>query len=294
MSHQPRTTQLPSAILLSRKVQWLILSILLIVLYRDVLLKWGLDLWNDDNYSHGMLIPFISLYFIKNRFVSLKQAEVCPNNSGLLIILAGLFLFILGSIGGEFFSKRISLIVVLYGLIRFLEGREIARILQFPVLILFFAVPLPYILYNTVAFPLKLIATKIAVKILYFSGMPVFSEGNIVHLPHTTLEVVDACSGIRSLMTLITLAFFLACLMHEKILKRSFVMVMAIPIAVLANAGRVALNGILTKYNPAWGEGFWHELSGWMVFVFSFGALWAISFILGNFPKSPSVKHHEP
>jgi exosortase len=277
--------------LLPRKVQWLILCILLIVLYRDVLMQWGLDLWNDDNYSHGLLIPFISLYFIQNRLVPLKQAKARPNKSGLLIILAGLFLFILGSIGGEFFSKRISLIVIIYGLIRFLEGREIAGIMQFPVLILFFAVPLPYILYNAVAFPLKLIATKIAVIILDIFGMPVFSEGNIVHLPHTTLEVVDACSGIRSLMTLITLAFFLACMMHEKILKRSFVMVMAIPIAVLANAGRVALNGILTKYNPAWGEGFWHEFSGWMVFVFSFGALWAISFLLRNFHKQQAISY---
>jgi exosortase len=263
----------------------MILGILLVVLYRNVLLQWGMDLWKDDNYSHGLLIPFISLYFIKNRFVSLRLAEVRPNNFGLLIVFAGLFLFLLGSIGGEFFAKRISLIVVLYGLIRFLEGKEIARILQFPVLILFFAVPLPYILYNAVAFPLKLLATKIAVKILGLSGMPVFSEGNVVHLPHATLEVVDACSGIRSLMTLITLAFFLAYMMHEKILKRLFVMAMALPIAILANAGRVALNGILTKVDPAWGEGFRHEFSGWMVFVFSFGALWAISYFLRNSEK---------
>jgi len=270
-------------------VQWLILSILLIVLYRDVLLKWGMDLWNDDNYSHGLLIPFISLYFIKNRFVSLKQAEVRSNNSGLLIILAGLFLFILGSIGGEFFSKRISLIVVLYGLIRFLEGKEIAGIMQFPVLILFFAVPLPYILYNTVAFPLKLIATKIAVKILDLSGMPVFSEGNIVHLPHTTLEVVDACSGIRSLMTLITLAFLLAYLMQKSVFKRLIIVVMSIPVAVFANASRVAVNGVLTKYHPSWGQGFKHDFSGWLVFVFSFGALWGISLLLGRLFKSTTT-----
>jgi len=267
--------------ILSRKVQWLILCILLIVLYRDVLLNWGLDLWNDDNYSHGLLIPFISLYFIKARYTSLRQAGVSPKNSGLLIVLAGLGLFILGSVGGELFSKRLSLIVVLYGLISFLEGREIAGILRFPVFILFFAVPLPYILYNAAAFPLKIFATKIAVKILALWGMPVFREGNIVYLSHTTLEVVDACSGIRSLMTLITLAFFLAYMMHKNIFKRLLIMALAIPIAVLANAGRVALNGILTKYNPAWGEGFWHEFSGLMVFVLSFVALWGISFFMG-------------
>ncbi|MFH1215517.1 MAG: exosortase/archaeosortase family protein [Pseudomonadota bacterium] len=295
MSRQPQAKSRPSSIIfLSRKAQWLILSVLLLVLYRNVLLKWGLDLWNDDNYSHGLLIPFISLYFFRIQFASLKQAKVSSNSPALLIVLVGLFLFILGSIGGEFFSKRISFIIVLYGLIGFLEGKEVAKILRFPVLILFFAVPLPYILYNAVAFPLKIIATKVAVGILHLSGMSVFREGNIVHLPHTTLEVVDACSGIRSLMTLITLAFFLACVMHKKIFKRLLIMAMAIPIAVLANAVRVALNGILTKYNPAWGTGFWHEFSGWMVFVFSFVALWAISFLFAKLPQVPSDISRHP
>jgi len=288
MSHTPMSHQ-PSAIFLSGKAQWLILTVLLLVLYRDVLMNWAIDLWNDDNYSHGLLIPFISLYFVRDRYTSFKQAGVCPSNSALLIVLAGLVLFILGSVGAELFSQRLSLIVVLYGLISFLEGREIARILRFPVLILFFAVPLPYILYNAVAFPLKLIATKVAVGILHLYGMPVFREGNIVHLPHTILEVVDACSGIRSLMTLITLAFFLACLMHKNIFKRLLIMTMAIPIAVLANAARVALNGILTKYNAAWGTGFWHEFSGWAVFVLSFVALWAISLLIGRFLKSTTI-----
>ncbi|MBU0967474.1 MAG: exosortase/archaeosortase family protein [Proteobacteria bacterium] len=290
MSHdQQANSQLPSTTILPRKAQWLILSILLLVLYRDVLFKWAIDLWNDDNYSHGLLIPFISLYFIKARYTSLKQAGVYPNNSGLLIVLAGLVLFILGSVGAEFFSQRLSLIVVLYGLISFLEGRETTGILRFPVLLLFFAVPLPYILYDAAAFPLKLYATKIAVNILALFGMPVFREGNIVHLPHTTLEVVDACSGIRSLMTLITLAFLLAYMMHKSTFKRLLIMVLAIPIAVLANAGRVALNGILTKYNPAWGQGFWHEFSGLMVFVLSFVALWGISFLMGHSRKSTTI-----
>lgn len=266
--------------LLSRKIQWLTLTGLLIILYGDVLIKWGADLWNDDNYSHGLLIPFISLYFVKTRLSALKKAGISPCYSGLLIILAGLSLFILGTIGGEIFSKRFSLVVLLYGLILFIEGKQTASILRFPVGILFFAVPLPYILYNAVAFPLKLVATQISVVLLGLYGLPVFREGNIIHLSHTTLEVVDACSGIRSLMTLITLAFFLACLMHREFLVRLLIMALAIPVAVLANAVRVALNGILTQYNPAWSEGFWHDFSGWLVFVFSFVALWAISLLV--------------
>jgi exosortase len=274
--------------LLSRKIQWLTLTGLLVILYGDVLIKWGADLWNDDNYSHGLFIPFISVYFVKLRLGSLKKASVSPCYSGLLVILAGLALFILGTIGGEIFSKRFSLIILIYGLILFMEGKETTSLLRFPVGILFFAVPLPYILYNAVAFPLKLVATQISVILLGLYGLPVFREGNIIYLSHTTLEVVDACSGIRSLMTLITLAFFLACLMHRKFLIRFLIMALAIPIAVLANAIRVALNGILTQYNPAWSEGFWHDFSGWMVFVLSFIILWTISLLIRKF--SPNTQ----
>lgn len=271
--------------LISRKIQWLILAALLAVLYREVLLNWGIDLWNDDNYSHGMLIPFVSLYFIRSRLDELKQALVRPNFLGIVVVLSGLCLFILGNIGGEIFSKRLSLILVIYGLIFFMEGREVAAILRFPVGILFFAIPLPYILYNAVAFPLKLIATRIAVALLNVYGMPVFYEGNIIHLTHTTLEVVDACSGIRSLMTLITLAFFLAWMMHKNFFLRLLIMSLAVPVAVLANAFRVALNGILTKYDPAFVEGFWHEFSGWLVFVVSFALLWLLSTIFAGRQK---------
>lgn len=262
-----------------RWMKWGIIASLLVALYGSVLVKWGEVLWNDDNYSHGMLIPFVSLYFLRSRISNLHKVRLAPYSLGVLIIVAGLFLLCLGYVGGEQFSKRFSFIVVLYGLILFLEGREVASILRFPVWILVFSVPLPYVLYNTVAFPLKLVASKIAVFLLSIYGMSAFRDGNIIHLSHTTLEVVDACSGIRSLMTLITLAFFLACMMHKNLILRLLVMMLAIPGAVLANAARVALNGILSSYNPAWSEGFWHEFSGWLVFIGSFVVLWGISFL---------------
>lgn len=260
-------------------LKWGIIGGLLVVLYGDILIKWGAALWNDDNYSHGLLIPFVSLYVLKKRLPELRQSNTVPWSPGVIICIAGLLLLSFGYVGGELFTKRFSLIVVLYGLILFLEGKEIASLLRFPVWILFFAVPLPYVLYNMIAFPLKLLASKIAVFLLSIYGMPTFRDGNIIHLSHTTLEVVDACSGIRSLMTLITLAFFLGCMMHKNLILRLLVMVLAVPVAVLANAARVALNGILSSYNPAWSQGFWHELSGWLVFACSFIFLWGISYL---------------
>ena len=265
---------------MDKKIQWGINFALLIILYRNTFPAWGMDLWTDDNYSHGMLIPLVALYFLNARLGELREAVSRPNFLGLGVLITGLLLFIVGNVGAELFTQRFSLIVVLAGLVLFLEGREVWAILRFPTAILFFAVPLPYILYNAVAFPLKMMASKVSVMFLKMIGMPVFRDGNIIQLAHTTLEVVDACSGIRSLMTLICLSFFLASLMHSNFFKQLLVFSLAIPVSVLANALRVALTGWLTTFDPAWGRGSLHDLSGWLVFVVSFVALAGLSYLL--------------
>ena len=259
---------------------WVIIGILLFFLYGDALAKWGRDVLTDSNYSHGMLIPLVSFYLIKQRFALLRQAQSVYCNLGLLFILPALLLFAMGSVGGEQFSQRVSFVILIYGLVLFLEGREIARLLQFPIALFFFAIPLPYILYNAIAFPLKLVASKIAAGVISLLGMPVFRDGNVIHLPHTILEVVDACSGIRSLMTLITLAFLLASFQLRSFWKRALLVVLALPLAVAANAGRVTITALLTKSSPAWGSGTLHELTGWGVFVVSFGLLIGIAFVM--------------
>ncbi len=260
---------------------------MLLIPYGRILPDWIRVLISDANYSHGLLIPFISLYLVHQRREELGRAAKKPCNTGLLYLTGGLALLVAGSVAGEFFTQRFSLIPVIYGLILFLEGRETAAILRLPVFLLVFSLPLPYILYDAVAFPLKIIATKIAVFFLTLYGMPVFREGNIVHLPHMVLEVVDACSGIRSLMTLVTLAFLLATFMHREILPRLLLVLAALPIAVMANAIRVAVNGILTSYSMIWARGFLHEFTGWFIFLLSFACLWGISSLLtGIFRKS--------
>ncbi|MEN8140598.1 MAG: exosortase [Thermodesulfobacteriota bacterium] len=265
---------------ITKKIQWPVVAGLLLALYWQTFGAWGYDLWQDDNYSHGLLIPFVSLYFIRQRWPDLQGAVKTGYFPALLLLLAGLGLFIIGNVGAELFSQRLSFIVTLYALILLLAGWQVGKILRFPVAILFFAVPLPYILYNAIAFPLKLIASQIAVVIFNIVGMPVLRQGNIIQLPHTTLEVVDACSGIRSLMALITLAFFLASFMHRGLIKRLFILALALPVAVLANAGRVALTGYLTSYDPAWGHGSLHDFAGWAVFALSFVGLAGLSYLL--------------
>lgn len=267
-------------------IYWVILAGMLTLLYGNVLWQWGIDLWDDPNYSHGLFIPLISLYYLKNKITSLRNAETAPSNSGILIILFAFCLFLIGYVAAEPFSERVSFIILLYGLILFLEGRNTIKILRFPILLLLFCVPLPYILYNSVAFPLKLVASQISVVIFKLLGIPVFREGNIITLSHTVLEVVDACSGLRSLMTLFTLAFLLAYFRHKHFWKRTLILLLAAPIAILANAMRITATGVLTRYDLAWGKGFLHELSGWVVFVLSFSLLIGISFVIQKRPKT--------
>lgn len=258
---------------ISRKIQWLIIAGITLVLYGPVLAEWGSDLADDANYSHGLLIPFVCLYLIKNDWHRLHAKEPIPNTAGLIIIIPALMLFLLGHTAGELFSQRLSLIFLLTGLVLYFEGTRITTILAFPLTSLLFAVPLPYVLYNSIAFPLKLLATRIATFLLNLTGIPVLAEGNIILLPHTTLEVVDACSGIRSLMTMITLAFFLSYFSLHGFWKRVLLVCLAVPLTVAANSMRVAVTGWLTRFDPSWSSGVQHEFIGWLLFVVSFAGL---------------------
>ncbi len=261
-------------------LHWSLLGIVIIALCYSILTKWLSDLWHDDNYSHGLLIPFLSLYFVRQRWSVIKEVICRIYFPAMALILAALSLFILGHVGSEFFTQRLSFILLLYGCVFFLGGKALEKQLRLPILILFFAVPLPYILYNSVAFPLKLLASRLAVTLIALTGRPVFADGNVIHLTNTTLEVVDACSGIRSLMTLFTLAFFLSYFFADRFWKRTLIFLITLPVTIAANAVRVSATAVLASYNPAWGEGFRHELTGWLVFCLSFAILAGITFLL--------------
>jgi exosortase len=264
----------------ARVLQWIVLIALTAFFYWDLLIAWGINLWDDPNYSHGLLMPFIALYIAREKVAQADDLQRKTCWLGLVVVFFAITLFAGGHVGAEFFTKRVSLLFFLYGMILFLEGKAVARIFRFPVTVLFFAVPLPYVLYNSAAFPLKLIASKIAAFLIGLTGRPVFLEGNVISLSHTTLEVVDACSGIRSLMTLFTLAFLLGYFHHKKMWKRVVVFLLATPVAVFSNAVRVTATGILTQYDPAWAEGIRHDTTGWVVFVLAFALLLGCSALL--------------
>ena len=244
-----------------------VILLLLISLYFKIVPEMVQQWYQDENYSHGFLVPLIAGYFLYTRWSELRVAPVIPWKAGLLVIVLGLFQLLIGWLGSEYFTMRSSLIVLLAGLILSFFGSTVFRVLTLPLGYLFFMVPIPYIIYDLVAFPLKIFVTKVSVLTLKAIGIAVMREGNIIMFPALTLEVADACSGIRSLISLLALAVAYAFFIRISSWKRWILICSAIPIAIFTNAMRVIVTGILAQY---WGEkaaqGFFHEFAGLVVF----------------------------
>jgi exosortase D (VPLPA-CTERM-specific) len=252
---------------------------LLGILYYPVLAHLAWQWWDDENYSHGFLIPLVSAYLVWNRRARLR-ARPDPSLRGLLVVAGGLALFFLGVVGGELFLQRLSLLVLLTGLVLFILGPQFLRVLAVPLLLLLFMIPPPQILFNAVAFPLQGFAARAAEGVLRILGIPVLREGNVIALASTTLEVAEACSGIRSLITLLALAATMACLTGMRAWRGLALVAAAVPIAVIANAARVAGTGILAHhYGPRVADGFFHTVSGWLLFLVAsvlLAAVWGV------------------
>ncbi|MBN2772529.1 MAG: exosortase [Spirochaetes bacterium] len=238
--------------------------------------------WIDDpNYSHGFLVPFVSAYFVWLRKDELKKLSLKPSNVGLLIIFFALAILFAGIAAQEFYTKRSSFVFLLAGIILFLLGWQWLKALLLPVGFLFFMIPLPYIIYDSIAFPLKLFVAKFSVISLKLMNVVVLREGNIIMFPQTTLEVANACSGLRSLMSLLALGVALAFLTQKKKGAMFLLVILTIPIAIVTNMVRVIGTGFLAQhYGAAAAEGFFHEFAGMGVFVLAMVLLFVCGGVL--------------
>lgn len=271
------------------RLQFLGLLLLLAGLYRVIVPEMVLDWYQDPNYSHGFVVPLIVGYFLYQKREELLATEVAPWWPGVLLLALGLLQLLVGWLGTELFTMRTSLVVILSAVALFLFGRGVFRQVWLPLAYLLFMVPLPYILYDAVAFPLKLFVTRTSISFLKAIGVVVLREGNIIILPATTLEVADACSGIRSLISLLALAVAYASYLPVSPARRLFLVLSAIPIAIFANACRVIGTGILAQY---WGskaaEGFFHEFAGLAVFAVAIALLIGLGTFLSAKGKGAS------
>jgi exosortase len=249
------------------------------------------DAWIvDGNYSHGFLIIPIALYFVWERRERLAAAESSPNWFGLVVLAGGLATLLAGLWGSELFLSRIALLPVIAGIVLFVLGWQHLRILRFPIVFLFLMIPIPAIIFNQIAFPLQLLASRAGSWAISAVGIPVLREGNLIVLAHTTLEVAEACSGIRSLVSLITLGIVYGYFMDSRTWVRALIVVSAIPVAIVANAARVAGTGMMAQWiGPEAADGFFHEFSGWIVFLFAFVMILLIQRLITKLAPRPFV-----
>jgi exosortase len=265
--------EMVSAFLQSRRFNVNTLLVLLVlvavtVLYFPILIALAKDWSTNDNYSHGFFIPLISGYMILVMRSELQNIPIRPSNWGLLFLLAGLGQLYVANVGSEFFLQRTSIILVLLGIALFLLGRAMTRKLLVPIAYLIFMVPLPAIIWNKIAFPMQLYSSAVTEKVIQAIGIPVLREGNVLHLAQTTLEVVDACSGLRSLTTMFALSAALAWFSPLASWKKWVIFLAAAPIAILANIVRLTgTAGLASIYGAKVAQGFLHDFSGLFTFL---------------------------
>jgi exosortase len=258
MTPQDRKTAIAFALLASAFV----------LLYHHVLAKLAHDWATDDNYSHGFLVVPIAMYLIWERRAALKDTAMRPSNLGLLLAAASLGVLSAGVLGSELFLTRLSIVGVLAGFVLFVAGPRHLKIVLFPLGMLLLAIPIPALIFNQIAFPLQLLASQFGAAVLATANVPVLREGNLMVLANTTLEVAEACSGMRSLMSLLTLGILIGYFTDRRTWVRVSIALVTIPIAIFANGVRVAGTGIAAHYlGPQAAEGFLHLFSGWLVFV---------------------------
>ena len=297
--------------------------------YATVLGKLGHDWWTDENYSHGLLIPLIIGFILWSQRERLTRTALRPATwSGLAAVLFALLALWAGTAGAELYMQRTSLVLMLGGTILYFWGFSLLRLLLVPLFLLLLAIPIPAIIFNKIAFPLQLFASRCAVWAMTVFDIPVLRQGNVIELmplgarETKKLEVVEACSGIRSLMTLVTLAVVFAYFTHPRaddgggdapqspaakigsrirsglarlktfgFWRATIIVLSAVPIAIFTNALRVSGTGILARYyGTQVADGFFHSFSGWVIYVVASLMLFGVGWLLDRVnPTKPSA-----
>ncbi len=262
---------------------WGLVGALLLWIYAPHVFAMAKNWWSDPNYSHGFLVPIVSGWLIWRDRQNLLAQPPGANAWGLAVLAAGLAVLLVGQLAQEFFLRRISMLPVLWGLALTYWGWPRARRLIFPTAYLILMVPLPYVVYDSLAFPLRLLAARLAGWGLRLTGLPVLVEGNVITLPMVVMDVVDACSGIRSLISLLAVGVILAHLMLQGRWRKVLLVALVPPVAMLANALRVLVTGLLAqRYGEAMLKGATHDLVGWLVFMAGFVMLMGLTTLLGG------------
>jgi exosortase len=286
---------IPAAEASEKRRDWMVWPVVVVgllgLLYASVLKALALQWWSDPDYGHGFFIPVFSAYILWRQRGRWLSAGIHPNNFGLLVMIGGICLLFLGSLGAELFTSRLSLLVLGSGLILFLAGWKVFLAVSFPLGFLIFMIPIPAILYNEITFPLQLLASRLASSGLELMQVPVLRDGNVLVMSNYSLEVMEACSGIRSLMALLSLAVAYGFLAERRNWVRCALALWMVPSAIITNAIRIVIAGMSAhRFGPAAAQGILHEFSGWLVFLTALVLLLAMHGIL-RYARNAGTAH---
>ena len=241
--------------------------------------------WAREDYSHCYLIPFIVLYFIREKRERLTELPSVPSYKGFIPFGLGIGFFWLGELAGEFFTLYFSLWLVIIGLLWIHLGWEKIKAMGFALIVMVAMFPLPNFLNVRISLQLQLISSKLGVWMIHLYGMSAYREGNVIDLGFTQLQVVEACSGLRYIMPLIILSLILAYWFKAHIWKRAVLFLSSIPLAIFVNSFRIAATGVLySVFGEKVAEGFFHGFSGWLIFIFAIPFLLFEMWILKKLP----------
>ena len=248
-------------------------GLLLILCYWPILYRMVAQWATDEDMGHGFFVPLVAGFIVWQRRRVLAAIPRKSNIWGLVLVIFAAVQATAATLGAELFTARLAFLISLVGVILYLGGKEWVKALAFPLLLLLFMIPIPQIIYARLTLSLQILASQLAETMIGWMGIPVIRTGNLLELPSQTLNIVDACSGIRSLLTLTFLSLVYSYFSDKRIWMRWALLIATVPIAILANGIRVALTGLLSEINTKLAQGLFHETEGYLVFVIALGAL---------------------
>ena len=242
-------------------------GILVIACYAPLLAGLARQWATDPDMSHGFFVLPVVAFVVWKRREDLAAIKPGVNWWGFAIAVLGAVQMLLGTLAAQVFIARTAFLVSLIGAVLFLGGTRALKALAFPLFLLLFLFPIPAIVYARVTLPLQIFASATAETVLNWIGIPVLRDGNILELPHQRLSVEEACSGIRSLLSLLFLSLIYAYFFDPRVAMRWVLLAATVPIAIAANAARVTLMGVLSEYRAGLAYGVFHLFEGWALFV---------------------------
>lgn len=268
-------------------------GVLLIACYLPILYRLVWQWATNEDMGHGFFVPLVAGFVVWQRRRKLAAIPREPNIWGLVLVIYASLQALAATLGAELFTARIAFILAVTGTILYLGGKAWVKALAFPLLLLLFMVPIPQILYARLTLSLQFLASQLAEGLITLAGIPVIRTGNLLELPHDTLNVVEACSGIRSLISLTFLSLVYAYFTDKRVWMRWALLGATIPIAIVANAIRVAVTGLLTQVNTDLAKGIYHEIEGYIVFIIALVSLVLVHRILSIATARSSLRTAE-